>query len=41
MRREIVSPAVEDAKDGFLSVPKEPGLGIRVNESALEKYRAA
>jgi hypothetical protein len=28
MRREIVSPAVEDRKNGFLRVPNEPGLGV-------------
>jgi galactonate dehydratase len=41
MRREIVSPAVETGKDGFLQLGKAPGLGISVNESALEKYHAA
>ncbi len=41
MRREIVSPAVEVSKDGFLELTKSPGLGITVNESALEKYRAS
>ncbi|MEM3694302.1 MAG: galactonate dehydratase [Candidatus Bathyarchaeia archaeon] len=28
-------PKVED---GYISVPKEPGLGIRLNEEAIEKY---
>ena len=41
MRREIVSPALESGKGGFLDVTKSPGLGITVNEAALEKYRAA
>ncbi len=41
MRREIVSPAIETATGGFLSLTNEHGLGITVNESALEKYRAA
>jgi galactonate dehydratase len=40
MRREIVSPDVETGKDGFLKVTSAPGLGITVNETALEKYRA-
>ncbi|MBV9082096.1 MAG: mandelate racemase/muconate lactonizing enzyme family protein [Acidobacteriaceae bacterium] len=41
MRREIVSPAVETGKDGFLQLTKSPGLGITVNEAALEKYHAS
>lgn len=41
MRAEIVSPALETGHDGFLQLPKTPGLGIAVNESALEKYRAS
>ena len=42
MRRELVSPASgEPASDGFLELPKSPGLGITVNEAALEKYHAS
>jgi galactonate dehydratase len=41
MRREIVTPDVETSHDGFLSLPKTPGLGISINEAALEKYRAS
>lgn len=41
MRREIVSPAIEANDAGFLKVTTSPGLGITVNETALEKYRAA
>jgi galactonate dehydratase len=41
MRREIVSPALETNNDGFLDLTKAPGLGITVNESALEKYHAS
>lgn len=41
MRREIVSPALETNNGGFLDLTKTPGLGITVNESALEKYHAA
>jgi L-alanine-DL-glutamate epimerase-like enolase superfamily enzyme len=41
MRREIVSPALETSRDGFLEVTKSPGLGITVNEAAVEKYHAA
>jgi galactonate dehydratase len=41
MRAELVSASVEQVNDGFASLPAEPGLGITVNEIALEKYRAA
>ena len=41
MRREIVSPSVETGSAGFLTVTKTPGLGITVNEAALEKYHAS
>jgi galactonate dehydratase len=41
MRREIVSPTLETSKGGFLEVTKAPGLGITVNEAALEKYHAS
>ncbi len=41
MRAALCSPNVETERDGFLVLPTGPGLGITVNESALEKYRAA
>lgn len=41
MRRELVSPALESSNDGFLKLTTAPGLGITVNEAALEKYNAA
>jgi galactonate dehydratase len=41
MRRAIVFPALETSKDGFLIVTNAPGLGITVNEAALEKYHAS
>ena len=41
MRAELVHGSLEEIKDGFASLPTEPGLGITVNETALEKYRAA
>jgi galactonate dehydratase len=41
MRAAIVSEGLETPRDGFLQVPTGPGLGIQVNESALEKYHAA
>jgi L-alanine-DL-glutamate epimerase-like enolase superfamily enzyme len=41
MRREIVSPAIETGNAGFLQLTRTPGLGITVNEGALEKYHAS
>ena len=41
MRRELVSPSPEVLKAGFLEVTAAPGLGVTVNEGALEKYRAS
>ena len=41
MRREIVSLAIENNQGGFLELTKSPGLGITVNEAALEKYHAS
>src|SRR5207302_10601089 len=41
MRAAIVAGGIETPRDGFLQVPIGPGLGIQVNESALEKYHAA
>jgi galactonate dehydratase len=41
MRREIVAPAVETGNNGFLELTNSPGLGITVNEAALEKYHAS
>jgi galactonate dehydratase len=41
MRSELVAEPVETVRDGFLSLPAAPGLGITVNESALEKYKEA
>jgi galactonate dehydratase len=39
VRAEIVSPAIEAVRDGFLSLPRGSGLGIEVNEKALENYK--
>ena len=41
MRAEIVPGDVERVTDGFAALPTGPGLGIQVNEAALEKYHAA
>jgi len=39
MRAEIAGLDLESPSGGFLTLPATPGLGISVNESALEKYR--
>jgi galactonate dehydratase len=41
MRAAIVSAGLETARDGFLELPRGPGLGVEVNEVALEKYHAS
>ena len=41
MRAAIVSGGIETPREGFLPLPTGPGLGIQVNEAALEKYHAA
>jgi len=38
MRAELTSGNVETAKDGFAMLINRPGLGIEVNEQALNKY---
>ena len=39
MRAELLNQPIETVRDGYLSLPNTPGLGITVNESALEKYK--
>jgi galactonate dehydratase len=39
MRAALVSGALESIKDGFAELPRGPGLGIAVNEEALQKYK--
>jgi galactonate dehydratase len=41
MRTELVGAPIERVREGFASLPTGPGLGINVNEAALEKYHAA
>ena len=38
MRLELTTAPVEIVKDGFAELPVGPGLGVTVNEQALEKY---
>ena len=39
MRSELLSQPVEEVKEGFLPLPSGPGLGVSVNEKALDKYK--
>jgi hypothetical protein len=34
---EVLSDALE-IEDGYLILPEEPGLGIDINETVIEKY---
>jgi L-alanine-DL-glutamate epimerase-like enolase superfamily enzyme len=36
--RESITRQKLRAKDGYLEIPQEPGLGIDLDEAALEKY---
>lgn len=38
MRAAIAGSAVESVRDGFAALPTKPGLGIELNEQALERY---
>jgi galactonate dehydratase len=39
MRARLAGEATEAVKDGFLQLPRGPGLGIRVDEAAFAEYR--
>lgn len=39
MRTELAGPVVETVNEGFVRLPTLPGLGLTVNEEALEKYQ--
>jgi galactonate dehydratase len=39
MREALAGAALEKVTDGFLALPTGPGLGINVNEQALERYK--
>ena len=39
--REHITKQRIAAKDGYLDIPTEPGLGLELNEEAIEKYRVA
>jgi galactonate dehydratase len=39
MRQELLTGYAESVSDGFAALPGGPGLGIQINEQALEKFR--
>ena len=39
MRARLAGDAIETVKDGFLQLPKGPGLGITVDEAAFAEFR--
>jgi len=39
MRARIAGETIENVKDGFLQMPRGPGLGISINEAAFGEYR--
>ncbi len=39
MRAEVAGGSLEAVRDGFAALPTAPGLGIAVNEKALERYK--
>jgi galactonate dehydratase len=39
MRAALISRTIEEVKDGFVELPRGPGLGISVSEDALQKYK--
>jgi L-alanine-DL-glutamate epimerase-like enolase superfamily enzyme len=38
MRLELTTAPLEVVKEGFAELPVGPGLGVTINEPALEKY---
>ncbi len=39
MRARLAGNAIETVRDGFLQLPREPGLGITVDEAVFAEYR--
>ena len=39
MRSELVAKPVEIVSEGFAALPEGPGLGIDVDERALDRYK--
>jgi gluconate/galactonate dehydratase len=39
--RDVLTKQIIRAKDGYLDIPQEPGLGIDLNEDTVAKLRVA
>jgi L-alanine-DL-glutamate epimerase-like enolase superfamily enzyme len=39
--REQITKQKLRAKDGYLAIPQEPGLGIDLDEKAVKRFRVA
>lgn len=39
MRRELAGEDLETVKEGFVALPRGPGLGLTINRQALDRYR--
>ena len=39
--RDHVTKQRIEAVDGMLAIPQEPGLGVELDEEAIERYRVA
>jgi L-alanine-DL-glutamate epimerase-like enolase superfamily enzyme len=39
MLKDIIENPIEMDDKGFIPVPQGPGLGISINEKAINKYR--
>ena len=39
MLREVVENPIQMDESGYMAVPSKPGLGININEKAIEKFR--
>ncbi len=37
-RAEIVEPDIEQVREGYFSLPTQPGLGVRLNEAVAKKH---
>ena len=39
MRSDLVGASLETVANGFMALPRGPGLGITVKPEALERYK--
>jgi L-alanine-DL-glutamate epimerase-like enolase superfamily enzyme len=41
LRWEMTEEDIEVGADGFVAVPRAPGLGVHLNQRTIEKYRVS